>query len=108
MQRQDDATWGVPSGKIEESESSFNAVIREFKEETGITLEENSVGFIKTVYISDPKKDFFFHVFIFNFEVKPEVVLNEREHQDYMWKTWQESLEMTLIWGEKEVFERYL
>lgn len=57
----------------------------------------------------DPKKDFFFHVFIINFEIKPqEVALNQREHQNYMWKTWGESLEMPLIWGEKEVFERYL
>ena len=109
LQRQDDATWGVPSGKVEENESPFDAVIREFREETGITLEENSVFHKKTIYLVDPKKDFFFHVFIINFEIKPqEVALNQREHQNYMWKTWEESLEMRLIWGEKEVFERYL
>ena len=103
-----DGELSVPGGKVERGESPVSAVIREFKEETGITLEENSVFYIKTIYLVDPKKDFFFHVFIFNFEVKPEVVLNEREHQDYMWKTWQESLEMSLIWGEKEVFEIYI
>jgi 8-oxo-dGTP pyrophosphatase MutT (NUDIX family) len=64
LQRLDDGTWGVPSGKVEENETPFNAVIREFREETGITLEENSVFHKKTIYLVDPKKDFFFHVFI--------------------------------------------
>lgn len=108
LQRQDDGVWGVPGGKVEGEESSFNAVIREFFEETRISLEENSVGYTKTVYISDPKKDFIFHIYVFNFWKIPEVILCEREHQAYAWKTLQESLGMPLLWGEKEVFERYV
>ena len=108
LQRQDDGTWGVPGGKVERGESPLNAVIREFREETGIALKENSVGYIKTVYISDLKKDFIFHIYVYSFDRIPEVVLSEIEHQAFTWRTWQESLKMTLLWGEKEVFERYI
>ncbi len=103
LQQQDDAIWGVPGGKVEKNESPLKAVIREFFEETGILLKEDSVGHIKTVYISDPRKDFIFHAFVYTFKAKPKIVLNEREHQAYTWRTLLESLEMPLIWGEKEM-----
>lgn len=107
LQRRSDGIWGVPGGKLEEGESPFNAIFREFFEETGIMLKQDFVKFIKTVYISDPKKDFVFHIYVYDFEEKPGVILS-KEHQSYIWKTLEEYTELPLIWGEQEVFEKYI
>lgn len=38
--------WGIIKGQIEEGENPINAAIREFKEETGITLSEDELVFL--------------------------------------------------------------
>ncbi len=108
LQRKIDKMWGVPGGKIEKDESPLYAILRECLEETGIYLKRESIRFIKTVYISDPDKDFIFHIYAYVFDEKPNIMLHETEHQDYTWKTLEECMEMPLIWGEKEVLEKYI
>jgi 8-oxo-dGTP pyrophosphatase MutT (NUDIX family) len=97
--------WGVPGGKIKTGETPFEAVLREFFEETGITLDSEKVSFFKTIYIRDPRVDFVFHMFTYNFSVKPKVKLCSEEHQSFTWETFENSIKIPLIWGEVEAFE---
>lgn len=47
--KKDDASWSIPKGIIEEGESTQMAALREFKEETGATVENDltELGTIK-------------------------------------------------------------
>ncbi|MBY0461796.1 MAG: hypothetical protein K2Q34_01265, partial [Alphaproteobacteria bacterium] len=36
----------------------------------------------------------------------PKVIISKREHQAFVWKTFEEILDLPLIWGEDEVFKR--
>lgn len=99
---------GVPGGKIEKNETVPEGMLREYFEETKIRLVKEKLKYLRTVYISDPEKDFIFDIFEYDFSQKPEVSINEAEHQAYTWATLEDSLKFPLIWGEKEVFERYI
>lgn len=105
LQRNDDGTLGVPGGKKSLDETKEDANEREFFEETGVRLIKERMRFLKTVFISDPKEDFIFHIFVYEFEHRPEITINPKEHQAHTWKTLEKAIEMSLIWGEKEIFE---
>ena len=77
--------WGFVGGSIEKTDKSpKDALIREIKEETGITLsfnEEHSIKpFGKEVHDNGSDTQYF----IVNLETKPEVKIS-REHSRYKW-----------------------
>ena len=94
--------WGVPGGKIKKGESAKEANIREFFEETGISLAREKVSFFKTVYITDSEKDFIFHMFLYEFSEKPSVTLQPTEHQAFIWEPFEKAIQRSLIPGEVE------
>ncbi|MBY0281049.1 MAG: 4-hydroxybenzoate octaprenyltransferase [Alphaproteobacteria bacterium] len=97
--------WGVPGGKVEKGETHFWAAVREFSEETQIALKPENLVFFKTFYIKDPYCDFVFHAYIYDFAIEPKVIITKREHQAFAWKTFEEVLNLPLIWGEDVVFK---
>ena len=84
--------WGFVGGSIEESDKSAkDALIREIKEETGITLsfnEEHSIKFFeKHEHLGGPDDEIVVsdtQYFIVELETKPEIKLS-REHSRYKW-----------------------
>ena len=79
--------WELPSGKKEPLEETENALIREFKEETGL-----SVSVISTISVFDyviEKSNEIRDSIQINFLVKlleeNEVVSLSEDHQDYTW-----------------------
>ena len=97
--------WEVPGGCSQAKESSIDTLIREIKEEIGITLKEDSCIFLDTTLY---KKQF---VDIYKSNIKiniDKVILQENEICDIRFFTKEEFLEM----AKKEkivkpVFERY-
>lgn len=57
MKRADNGQWGIPSGHVEPGESVEQAIIREIKEETGLTVK---VSKMIGVY-SDPSSQTFIY-----------------------------------------------
>lgn len=94
--------WGVPGGKLEKNETPFKAVLREFLEETGISLNPKKLAFFQTVYIRDLKYDFIFHMFTYEFDKKPHVIINPKEHQAVIWETYEKTILLPLLRGEAE------
>jgi 8-oxo-dGTP diphosphatase len=93
-------TWGAPAGKVSKGESIEGAMMREFKEETGIDLSEQSLKYFDKVYITFPTFDFIYHLFSAKHEPSLMVKLNPMEHTAHTWVTPEESLKMNLIQDE--------
>lgn len=97
------STWGIPGGKIDKGETPKQAVVREFYEETGLTLDSDHLQYADKVYITSEKVDLVFHVFKLQTQEKPgDVKLSPPEHVGYSWVTLDKALQMPLIPGEEE------
>ncbi|VVB74357.1 ADP-ribose pyrophosphatase [uncultured archaeon] len=104
LHRQDHAregnTWGVPAGKLKDKETLTEGVLREIKEETGITLKEPNLKYFKKIYVKYPNYDFVYHIFQTKIKGKEEIKLNPEEHKNYKWITPKNALKMNLIEDE--------
>ena len=90
--------WGIPGGKIKWGETSVEALRREIKEETDLTVTD-----IDFVLVQDciHSKEFYrdAHFVLLNYTCRcaspPAVKLNEEGH-DFRWVTATEAMEMSL------------
>jgi len=89
--------WDIPGGTIEFGEKSYDALNREIKEETGLTVKVGKFLYCYD-YISETVSSR--HQFQMVFEcqyLSGEVVLNPREHQTYRWVTLEELKDLPKI-----------
>lgn len=89
--------WGLPAGKMDIGENTKQAVLREIKEETGLTLPELSVEYFDSLYVRDGTFDIEWHMFATKLDTKPIVRISFHEHSEYRWVAPDEALQMDLI-----------
>lgn len=89
--------WGVPAGKVEIGETREEAIVREIKEETGLTVTQNSLDFLKSISVRHSDYDFIYHMYRIKFDLFPEIKINHAEHQDYKWVSPTEALSLDLV-----------
>jgi 8-oxo-dGTP pyrophosphatase MutT (NUDIX family) len=100
--------WGLPGGKIDKEDgSAIKAMIREIKEETGLTIQEEDLNFYKTFFVSHLGNNFLYHYFNCKLEKIPVITIAEKEHKDFIWLTPQEALNMTLVMDEDYCLKDY-
>lgn len=100
-------TWGLPAGKKEKNETIEQALLREVKEETGITLFEYSVKYFDSLYVRDGDLDIEWHMFSVKLATLPPVKLSPDEHSESSWVSASEALQMPLIHGLPESIEMF-
>ena len=88
-------TWQFPGGKHEKGEDSLNALKRELMEEIGLSFE-NSPVFRKEFYVEHFGIKMKYNVYSYVYEVEPSIFITD-EHENYMWVTPREALNMPLI-----------
>lgn len=100
--------WGIPGGKLEKDELPLDAVQREIFEETSINIPKEKLEFLLKLFVRIPKFDYELYVYrtkltngIKNIEIK----LDAREHNDYVWKTVAEAMQMPLIYEDQGLIE---
>jgi len=91
------AKWGLPAGKLEEGETTEQAIIREIQEETGLEVGEQRLMFRDTLFVSYLGKEFLYHTFQATFADKPTVRINPPEHKAYGWFTPEQALSLDYI-----------
>jgi 8-oxo-dGTP pyrophosphatase MutT (NUDIX family) len=91
--------WTAPGGKKEKDESLPQAICREVKEETGITLTEEQLEDTGDYYIKiSPNICYTIQIYKTELSSLPqEIELNQDEHDQYKWVTKEEALNLQLI-----------
>lgn len=79
--------WGFPGGKIELNETPVDALKREVKEETGLTINSERLLGVSTHHWNTPKgiQQTFILLYHCN-DFVGEVCINDKENDDYMWE----------------------
>jgi 8-oxo-dGTP pyrophosphatase MutT (NUDIX family) len=99
--------WCPPGGKIQFNETTEDAVIREFFEETGINIEKDCLIYLGKYYVRYPNGDFIFHLYKTYIEEKEKDVIQIRnaEHQSFCLCSLNKINELPLTPGLDECFE---
>ena len=96
--------WQGVAGKIEDGETSWEAAIRELKEETGLTpLKMFVADHVSQFY--ETNDDRINLVPVFGIEVDSKSVIISREHCDYKWVDLNGALDLLLWRGQKEAIQ---
>ena len=96
--------WQGVAGKIEHGETSWEAAIRELKEETGLTpLKMFVADHVSQFY--ETNDDRINLAPVFGIEVDSEIVIISREHCDHKWVDLNGALDL-LVWrGQKQAIQ---
>lgn len=84
--------WGIVGGKMEEGESTVEAIIREVYEETGLALNAEAftkLGMHESVF---PDQTWDFHVFQAILPEDLAITLDPQEHIGFLWTKKEEAL----------------
>jgi 8-oxo-dGTP diphosphatase len=100
--------WVVPGGHIEPNETAINAVRREIKEETGLSIKPEFL-FYQDEICTDlrPKFDIHHVCLIFYSKTKGKVKINE-ESTEFRWFKPREALKLKLAFRYNEVIRKWL
>lgn len=94
--------WNFPKGKIESEEKSWQAAIREIREETGLNRIDLKIDNIFKAYekfafwrrLADKNVKVFKIVIFYLAETRKRTVNISEEHDGYGWFTYKEALEI--------------
>ncbi len=90
--------WGIPTGRIEKMENPLEAMLRELQEETGIVSTGKNLLFLEESFVRFPKVyDFKAHVFYLVLTHRPEIIINQLEHQSSLWASKENAFKLSLV-----------
>ena len=85
LQRNDgNNVWEIPGGKRENNEDIVDALKREVKEETGLTINEYKIVYVSPIFENHPFLKPFLNVGYLCLVDNSDVVISD-EHIDYKW-----------------------
>ena len=100
LQRNDgNNVWEIPGGKRENNEDIVDALKREVKEETGLTINEYKLVYVSPIFENHPFLKPFLNIGYLCFVDNNDVIISN-EHIDYKWV----SIEELAIYLDNEIF----
>ncbi len=80
--------WGIPGGKLEISEQPIDALVREIKEELGLSVKKSEIEFLHSTSMKN-KCDGSYQLYIYflKLDTLPLITINQLEHLNYQWTT---------------------
>ncbi len=96
--------WTLPGGHIDFGETAEQAVIREVKEETGLTIKPKFLGYRDEIY---PDINWHGEALIFHGEAQGKEEIDGKEIVDIKWFDIDEALNMKLAFEHEKTLEIY-
>lgn len=78
-------TWGLVGGKVDIGEDKYQAIVREAKEETGVSINMSNLVFLKTYHWKRTDGDFIFETFKYLIKDALDIDLNTQENVEFIW-----------------------
>ncbi|WP_062270697.1 NUDIX hydrolase [Endozoicomonas arenosclerae] len=105
LKRSKEGFWCHVAGKIEEGETGWQAIIREFHEETGIKVTSlYNAEYSEQFYESGKNRFMIIPSFVVFCEQNQAVTLNH-EHTEYRWCSLQEAIERVPFPNQKHLYQ---
>ncbi|MEM4662424.1 MAG: bis(5'-nucleosyl)-tetraphosphatase [Candidatus Diapherotrites archaeon] len=100
--------WDFPKGHVEKNESDLEAMLRELKEETGISDVVVIPGFRETIsyFFSENGRKVSKTVTLFLVKSKTQNVVLSSEHVGYAWLPYEEALKKITFKNAAEVLKK--
>lgn len=104
LQRNDgNNVWEIPGGKRENNEDIVDALKREVKEETGLTINEYKIVYVSPIFKNHPVLKPFLNIGYLCLVDNSDVVISN-EHIDYKWV----SVEELVNYLDKDIYNDLL
>lgn len=105
MKRNKGGFWCHVAGKVEFGETAWQAIIREFYEETSIHVQDLfNADYLEQFYEAQLNVIELIPVFVVYCDAEQKIILND-EHSAYMWCTLDEALEKVDYAGQKKLYQ---
>ena len=88
--------WDIPGGSLEAGESPVATILREVKEETGITIRVKRIRYAYSNLAEMPLRQTIQVVYDAEY-ISGDITLNPQEHQDFKWVSMEELQQYDLI-----------
>ncbi len=92
----------APGGKLEKGETPLDGVLREVFEETAIRLDPKNIVWKECYFFQFPDMEYGLHIFFSTLKERPQVLLNPKEHTEFVWASPSAVYQMPLMRGGKE------
>ncbi len=103
-----DGLWALPGGHVEKGETPLSGIIREAKEEIGITFRLESLEFVGVLYLHTKECRDEFVNFIFLAEKWQGEVINREPYKCQEWKFFNlDSLPSSIVPSQKNLIENW-
>lgn len=97
--------WCLPGGHIDFGETAEQAIIREVKEETGLSFKPKFLGYRDEIY---PDINWHGEVLLFYGKAEGKEVVDQKEIIDIKWVVLNEALNMLLAFEHGRTLEMYI
>lgn len=105
MKRSKEGFWCHVAGKIEDGETGWQAIIREFFEETQIVVRElYSAEYLEQFYVASDNRIDVVPAFVVFCPPEQKIMLNA-EHTEYRWCTLDEAMGLVPYPNQKKLYE---
>ena len=104
MKRAEEGFWCHVAGSIENGETAWQAILREFHEETGVTVKDLfSAEYLEQFYEADRNRITIIPVFVAFLSSDVQIQLNE-EHTEFKWCTLAEARTMVPFPNQRNLY----